>query len=155
MYFVCYIILARENAIFPVNWLRDHNLLTVKYINQRLNSNQQVLAYYSQSRFNEIENGRSSMDFQPNFGLSLQATFPDDGCYFVLPKKCFETIDEAKHFIETRRRVQPRVYNENRLDEQPIPDVTHELDATSTSESSAVQTTDLSFSLDEGMVYAM
>lgn len=135
MYFVCYVVLARQNVILPVHWLNDHNLLMVKYINQRLNSNQKVLAYYSQNEFNEIECGRSPKDFQPKFGLSMNVTFPDDGCYYVLPKKCFETMDDAKHFVETRRRIPPAVYNEDREQEQPIPNTAkNSLDTISTSE---------------------
>lgn len=81
MYFVCYIVLARQNAIFPVHWLKDHELLMVKYINQRLNSNQKVLAYYLQNESDQIENGRPPMDFQPNFGPNSVLLMVATSCY--------------------------------------------------------------------------
>lgn len=141
MYLVCYVILARQNAIFPVHWLKDHTSLMVKYMNQRLNPNQKVLAYYSQNEFNQIEGGRSPMDFQPNFGLNMSVEYPADGCYLVLPNRSFETLDEAKHFAETRRPIPPAIYNEDREHEQPIPNT--------------VQTTSHQSALDGGMKYSI
>lgn len=123
MFFVCYVILARKNVVFPMHWFKDHNLLMVKYINQRLNSNQRLLAYYSGNSFNQIENGLSPNEFQPNFDLSMDVSFPEEGCYFVLPKKCFETLNEAIIFANSRRNIRPALYNESREYEHPIPNV--------------------------------
>lgn len=65
----------------------------------------------------------SPKDFQPNFDLSMDVSFPEEGCYFVLPKKCFETLDEARVFAKSRRNIRPALYNESREYEQPIPSV--------------------------------
>lgn len=126
MYLVCYVILARTNAIFPVNWIKDNKSQIVKYINRGLNSNQKLLGYFSQRRFNEIQNGQNPSDFQPNFSLPMGTEFPGDGCYFVLPKKCFENLAEASSLVDGHRNNPPPVYNEERERERPFPNVSHD-----------------------------
>lgn len=123
MFYVCYVLKAEKNAVFPANWLKDHRKQLEKYINSSLNKNQQLLAYYSQEQLDQIENGRSAIDFRPNFQLSMDVDFPNDGCYLVLPKKYFDRFGDAKFFAEHRRNIQPAVYNERRVRQAPAPNV--------------------------------
>lgn len=89
MFYVCYIVKARKYAVFPANWLKDHKNQLKKFINSGLNSNQSLLAYYSQTQSEEIESGRSVLECPPDFELNTNVDFPADGCYMVIPKKCF------------------------------------------------------------------
>lgn len=95
MFFVCYVVKAGRYGVFPANWLKDYRTLFEKYINNSLNSNQRLLAYYSQEQLDQIENGQSPINFQPNFQLSINLKFPATACYLVLPKKYFDQFDEA------------------------------------------------------------
>lgn len=134
MYYVCYVVGARRNAVFPANWLKDHRKQLEKFINQSLNKNQQLLAYYSQEQLNHVENGQSPIDFRPDFQLSTNVEFPATGCYHVLPKRFFSLFDEAKSFAEHNRNVPPAVYDERRLCKVPLPNISQNDDSDSASD---------------------
>lgn len=89
MFYVCYVVKARIYVVIPANWIKDHEKQVAKYINLGLNRFQELLAYYSQKQIDEINGGRSILEFAPNFELSTAVMFPADGCYKVIPSKCF------------------------------------------------------------------
>lgn len=119
--------MARENAIFPINWIKDSRTELVKYVNCGLNTNQKLLAYFSQTRFIEIQNGANPLNFTPNFNLSMNIQFPGDGCYLVLQKMCFGNFNDASRYIDGHRNVTPPVYNEIRQQERPFPNISQDI----------------------------
>lgn len=129
MYYVCYVVGVRKNALFPANWLKGHRQLLEKFVNNSLNKNQLLLAYYSQEQLDQIENGRSPVDFRPDFQLNINVEFPATGCYHVLPKRFFANFAEAKLFSENHRNVPPPVYDQRRQNESPFPNITQENDS--------------------------
>lgn len=89
MFYVCYVVKDRKYGVFPAIWLKDHKRQLAKYINMGLNSNQALMAYYSEPQLQQIESGSSALDYEPNFHLSMDVIFPAEGCYLVIPKKFF------------------------------------------------------------------
>lgn len=81
MYFVIYIIGAREHAIIPIHWVNNYKNMLEKSIKYAINPSQAHLCYYST---NIDENGRT--DQQSNFRLPIKRAVPVDGecCFHVL-----------------------------------------------------------------------
>lgn len=100
MFYVCYVVGARVNAVFPANWLKGPRMLLEKYINTSLNHNQQLLAYYSEEQWNRIANGQSAIVFRPDFQLNKNVQFPATGCYDVLPKKKILALMKPNHLLK-------------------------------------------------------
>lgn len=81
MYFIIYIIGAREHVIIPVHWVNNYKTVIEKSMKYSINSNQTHLCYYST---NIDENDQT--DEQPNFHLAVAQAVPVDGecCFHAL-----------------------------------------------------------------------
>lgn len=81
MYFIAYVIGAREHMIIPIQWVNDHKIVLEKSIKYAINSNQTHLCYFSAQI---VENGRVNQ--KPNFHLPIERAIPFDGecCFHVL-----------------------------------------------------------------------
>lgn len=156
MFYVCFIVSAKRNCIFPANWLKGHRKHLQNYINRSLNKNQTLIGYYSNDKLCQIESGISQLQFPPNYRLSMEVDFPADGCYFVEPKRYFgkcelrsskwifithlilmfttDRFGDAKAFLANHRNIDPPVYNERRLKETPVPSVFQEDESDSSEE---------------------
>lgn len=143
MYFVAHFLKSGKHVVVPKTWIHDIDVHWEKFVNNSLNRNQRFLCFYTESDEAYGEDGKPNGDFVPDFGLDVDPDFPKNGCYtvkltyykgkkygtsvqmwFYFKFKPFsECYAAALNIVSRRRSVAPALYNERRLVEIPIPNV--------------------------------
>lgn len=124
-YFVVYLNILKRNVILPASWIQNIDIHYEKFINNGLNSSQTYRCFHTTNEDAFIE-GRPDGEYHVDFSLRLieEGNLENyEGCFLGKIKKFKRSYDDAVEYMERRRNQPPALYNENRLNEQPIPDV--------------------------------
>lgn len=121
MFFVVRLIDANKHCVFPEQWIRDSRIFLEKFVNYSINSNQTHLCFWS-----SIKNvfGEPDGCYDPDFAAPVVVNFPEDDadcCFKGKLLKYFISFDDATDYMKRLRSIDPPVYNEGRLREQPLP----------------------------------
>lgn len=82
MYFLVYIIDARESVVVSAKWIKDISKHIEKFINHGLNRNQEFTVFWTNRVDAYDENGLPEPSFKPNFNPTpFKPTFPEEGIY--------------------------------------------------------------------------
>lgn len=79
MFYVIYLLKVKKFVVIPINWVKEYEKHWHKFINYGINSGQSYLVYYTEKAESKNENGEPYG--MPNFFLSLNKIFPNEGCY--------------------------------------------------------------------------
>lgn len=116
----------QKHYVFPVSWMRDCKSQLEKFVRNRINKNQLQLFFWSNKK---NENGEPDDNIQPNFNLPIQNSFPStvDGCYYGQPIDFLFEYTLACDKLSRYRPVVPGLYNETRMLEAPLPNLTQNI----------------------------
>lgn len=90
MFYVAYLIGFRRYIVIPTSWVYESDKILEKFVNNRLNSNQKILCFWSSVDGALNEEFVPNWDFIPNFSAPRATTYPcEQGCYIVFIRKFF------------------------------------------------------------------
>lgn len=81
MFFVVHFRDAAINQVVPHKWIMNISEHLEKFINNGLNRNQKYTVYWTNAAGSIDENGVPKSDFVPNFNVSRNTHFPNEGLY--------------------------------------------------------------------------
>lgn len=125
MYFVVFLKALKKNVVLPTSWIENITNHFEKFLNYSLNSSQTFRCFHTTDEDAFIES-RPNEEYQVDFSLELIEQENGEnykGCFLGQIKKFKWTYDDAVQYMERQRNKPPAIYNENRLNEQPIPEI--------------------------------
>ncbi|XP_055312022.1 uncharacterized protein LOC129574267 [Sitodiplosis mosellana] len=126
-YYVVYLLEKQKYVIVPATWVKDIKDHYEKFINNSLNRSQTFLCFYPDDSSPAFIDGCPSENFAPNFHSVY--------CFMGKLKRYFERYGDAQSHMQHMRNVKPPVYNQRRLTELPIPDVSSQTSAAASTNS--------------------
>lgn len=76
MYFVIFLIDAKQFTVVPKKWLQNVDILWERLVNYGINKNKVHICYYSTQENAQIANGEPDPTFAPNFNALRSDRFP-------------------------------------------------------------------------------
>lgn len=112
--------------IVPKQWVKDIKLHKEKFYNNSLNHSQIFTCYYTNDRNAFDDDGYPKLDYAANFQVGFRNNFNDEGLFRIKLKQYKSSKESAIQYVASHRNIAPGLYNEQRLQEEPIPDGNHE-----------------------------
>lgn len=150
LYYVAFLLDAGKNIVIPCTWMRNAEKIVEKFVNYGLNTNQTHLCFWSIHADAKTQDGKPNFDYQPNFDSQIKTEFPcDEGVFrcrvvkFTSEYLFIILSNDIRHklkfflaaeyevaltFADERRERVPALYKEQRLYEQPLPNLEQPLD---------------------------